>query len=71
MKPTTILLNQAIEQSLRELADQQGKTVNDIVQEAIQLYLQSNSKHPPQSIGMGQSNIGNLSERVDDLLWQE
>jgi transcriptional regulator with XRE-family HTH domain len=33
--------------------------------------LQQKHKSLPHSIGMGSSGMGNLSERVDELLWQE
>jgi len=59
------------EQALQELALQQGKTTADLVQEAIRLYLCTNQKKQPKSIGLGRSNQTNLSERVDALLWQE
>ena len=33
--------------------------------------VQQDKKPLPRSIGMGSSGMGDLSERVDELLWQE
>ncbi len=70
MQPTTVLLNETIQRNLQELAKQQGKTIDEIIQDAIKLYMISAQKKQPQSIGIGKSSVGNLSERVDELLWQ-
>lgn len=71
MQPTTVLLSEATQRNLQALAEQQGKTIDEIMQEAIQLYLVSVQKRQPKSIGIGKSNLTDLSERVDELLWQE
>lgn len=71
MQPTTVLLNEATKKDLKELAEQRGKTLDEIVQEAIQFYLVSIQKKQPKSIGIGKSNLTDLSERIDEFLWQE
>jgi predicted transcriptional regulator len=71
MQPTTVLLNEVTQRNLQALAEQQGKTIDEIMQEAIQLYFVSVQKKQPKSIGIGKSNLTDLSERVDELLWQE
>ena len=71
MQPTTILLPDETQQALQILAQQEGKTLDEIVQQAIQFYVSSTQKKKPQSIGMGKSNRTDLSERVDELLWQD
>ena len=71
MQPTTVLLSEATQRNLQALAEQQGRTIDEIMQEAIQLYFQSIQKKRPKSIGLGKSNVTDLSERVDELLWQE
>jgi len=71
MNPTVIYLPAQTEQVLAELAAQNDKTPSEIIQEAIQLYLISKPQKRSKSIGMGKSEISNLSERVDELLWKE
>jgi hypothetical protein len=68
MQPTTVLLDEATQRNLQALAEQQGKTIDEIMQEAIQLYFVSVQKKQPKSIGLGKSNLTDLSERVDELI---
>lgn len=67
----SITLSEETQQLLQELAIQKGKTTQTLIEEAIHLYLSTHHKRQPRSIGMGQSSIPDLSERVDELLWQE
>ncbi len=71
MNPTVIYLPKQTEQVLAQIAVQNDKTLSEIIQEAIQLYLINKPKKRSKSIGMGKSGISNLSERVDELLWKE
>ena len=47
MQPTTVLLNEATQKDLQALAEQQGKTTDEVVQEAIQFYILSVQKNVP------------------------
>jgi predicted transcriptional regulator len=70
-QPTAVYLPDEIEHSLQQLVQQTGKPKAELIQEAIEAYLE-NQKYPsPRSIGIGASDRGDLSERVDDLLWRE
>lgn len=70
-QPTSVYLPDEIERSLQRLVQQTGKPKAELIREAIEVYLES-QKHPlPRSIGIGASDRGDLSERVDELLWQE
>jgi len=71
MESTPIVLPQLTQKTLEEIAKNQDKTVEDLVQEAINLYIFALQKVQPQSIGMGNSQYSDLSERVDELLWQD
>jgi len=56
MKPTVIYLPEETELALQEMINQ---------------YPFKKKKPRPQCIGMGDSGMTNLSERVDELLWQD
>jgi len=71
MKPTVIYLPEETELALQAIASQNGKTPSEIVQEMINQYPFKKKKPRPQCIGMGDSGMTNLSERVDELLWQD
>jgi hypothetical protein len=71
MKPTIIYLPEETELALQEIASQKGKTPSEIVQEMVNQYLFKKKKPRPKCIGMGDSGMTNLSERVDELLWQD
>lgn len=68
-----ITLPENLQQSLMDFAQAQGLTINAVIEEALNLYLTSQkmTKPLPKSIGMGSSEITDLSERVDELLWQD
>ncbi|CAN1209105.1 CopG family transcriptional regulator [Tumidithrix helvetica PCC 7403] len=71
MSPTVIYLPEQTEQILAQLAAQSDKTPSEIVQEALQLYWINKPKKRSKCIGMGKSGIPNLSEHIDELLWNE
>jgi hypothetical protein len=71
MEGTPIVLPQPLQENLEAIAKNQDKTVLDLVQEALNLYIFALQRIQPKSIGMGESEQSDLSERVDDLLWQD
>ena len=71
MKQTIIYLPEETEFALQELANQKGKTPSEIIQEMIEEYSLIKKKLLPKCIGMGSSGMSDLSERVDELLWQD
>lgn len=70
-KPILINLPEATETALQDLAAQQGKTTAELIQEAIEQYLSRPNKSLPNCLGIGRSGRSDLSERVDELLWQD
>ncbi len=70
MHPTTVILKEATQKNLQKLAKQQGKTTDEIVQEAIEFYLLAMQKQQPKSSGIGKSNSSDLSERVDVTMFE-
>jgi hypothetical protein len=71
MEGIPIVLPQPLQENLEAIAKNQDKTVLDLVQEALNLYIFALQRIQPKSIGMGESEHSDLSERVDDLLWQD
>lgn len=71
MKPTVIYLPEETETALQEIASQKGKTLSEIIQEIVKEYSLTKKKSLPKCVGMGNSGISDLSERVDELLWQD
>lgn len=71
MQTNTVFLSDKAQKALQKLAQEQGKSVQDVVNDAIEFYILSTPQMQPQSVGLGQSNLLNLSERVDELLWQD
>jgi hypothetical protein len=60
-----------IDDHTRPSVSQTGKSEEDLIREAIEAYLESQNRPLPRSIGIGASDRGDLSDRVDDLLWQD
>ncbi len=71
MKPTVIYLPEETETALQEIANQKGQTLSEIIQEIIKEYSLTKKKSLPNCVGMGNSSMSDLSERVDELLWQD
>ncbi|AFY62381.1 hypothetical protein [Synechococcus sp. PCC 6312] len=71
MEGTPIVLPKPLQDNLEAIAKNQDKTVSDLVQEALNLYVFALQRVQAKSVGLGESEYSDLSERVDDLLWQE
>jgi hypothetical protein len=71
MTDTMISLSEESQTKLRQLAQEQGKTPTEVIEEMIHFYITHQSKKMPKCLGKGKSNLSNLSERVDELLWQD
>jgi predicted transcriptional regulator len=70
-QPTLVHLPDSVKTSLQQLVSQTGKPESELIGEAIEAYLESQNRPLPRSIGIGASDRGDLSDRVDDLLWQD
>ncbi len=58
-----------LEQRLELLSQQLGKSEQIVLEEMLEKVLPALPKYKRTSIGMGKSRLGNLSERVDELLF--
>ena len=71
MKPTTIYLPEETQITLQQLSKEKGKTIAEIIQEIVINQINTQAKKLPKSVGMGASGKGDLSSKVDELLWTE
>lgn len=71
MQETTVCLPDEMNIALQQLASQTGRSPTDLIQDAIADYLVRNRHVLPPSVGMGNSGRSDLSERDEELLWQE
>lgn len=68
MEETTLSLPQETIAALAEISKQTGQSQNELIQTALQDFIQRNRQ--PRSIGMGNSGRSDLSQRDEELLWQ-
>jgi hypothetical protein len=71
MQPTILNFPDPLNQALETLAHQTGRSPLELIQEAVEFYLAQQTSPPPQSIGMGASGRTDLSQRDEELLWQD
>jgi predicted transcriptional regulator len=71
MKPTVIEFPAPLNAALEQLAQQTGRSPQDLIQEAVKIYLTHQHALLPPSVGMGASGRGDLSQRDEELLWQD
>jgi predicted transcriptional regulator len=71
MKEATVYLPDETNAALEQLATQMGRSQTELIQAAIEDYLLRNRRSRPRSVGMGTSGRADLSERDEELLWQE
>ena len=68
MVKTTLYLEEPIVDSLRELAESQGREQSALVQEALRAYIQGYERPSPKGIGAYNSGRSDISERAEELL---
>ncbi len=71
MTDAMISISKETQNKINELAKNQGKTTSELVEEMVNLYINQKARKIPKSIGKGRSEVQNLSERVDELLWND
>lgn len=71
MKPTTIYLPEETENQLQEIANNEGKSISELIQELIINQFSESLKKLPKSVGMGSSGRSDLSSKAEQLLWTE
>jgi len=71
MKRTTVYLPEKTDLLLKRLARKTGRSQAQIIREAIANYIGNENQALPPSVGMGASGRNDLSERDEELLWEE
>ncbi len=72
MKRTTIFIDEEIYYDIKELAEEDQKTISEILREALVRYLKERKKKKKLSIiGIAESGRNDIAERHEDILWQE
>jgi len=70
MEETILSLPQETIAALEAISKQTGRSRNELIQTAVQDFIQQNQPARPRSIGMGNSGRSDLSQRDEELLWQ-
>lgn len=70
MKRTTVMLDDEVDARLRREARRRGTTVSALVRDAVEQAYGPEARPRPALafIGIGDSGLGDASERIDDLL---
>jgi hypothetical protein len=71
VKLTQIEFPETLSSALEHLAQQTGRSSLELIQEAVEMYLSQQNSPLPSSIGMGASGRNDLSQRDEELLWQD
>jgi Ribbon-helix-helix protein, copG family len=71
MKRTTIFGDEAVLESLRELAHRQKTSLSAVIRTALQEYAgkHQGTAHVPSFLGIGRSGRKDIAERAEELLW--
>jgi hypothetical protein len=71
MKPTVIEFPAPLNAALEQLAQQTGRSPQDLIQEAVKIYLTQQKAILPLSVDMGASGRNDLSQRDEEPLWSQ
>ena len=73
MKRTTMYLEEDLDLQLKRLAETQGRSQAELMREALREYTNAHApvRRVPDWVGIGASGVGDLSERTDELLFQD
>jgi hypothetical protein len=74
MLRTTVFLDEGLLRRVRQFARREGKSFAAVVREALAAYISGETRQTtrlPSVAGRFASGRSDVSERVDELLWQE
>lgn len=73
MKRTTLLADEDLFQEFKRLARAEGRSAAELMREALEDYMKARrgGGQALSFIGLGRSGRSDISERAEELLWQE
>jgi metal-responsive CopG/Arc/MetJ family transcriptional regulator len=72
MRRTTIFADDHLLNEIKDLANQEKRSVAELIRDALDQYLRAKRKSgkPLSFIGIGESGRDDVAEKHEDLLWQ-
>jgi len=72
MKRTTIFADDEVFVSLKRIAQEEGKTLSEIIRQALEKFIDEKytAKRSISFIGVGRSGHKDISEKCEQLLWK-
>lgn len=72
MKRTTIFADEVLLQEIKEISQEEKRTVAEVMRDAMQQYIKQKRQRDKRLsfIGIGKSPHTDISERHEELLWQ-
>jgi len=73
MKRTTIFADEDVLSALREIAQQEGLSIAEVIRQALNRFIvdQHRGRRLPSFLGIGQSGRKDIAERSEELLRKE
>ena len=73
MKRTTVYLEETTDLALKRLSNRTKRSQAELMREALETYVQQKAEEvrAPSWVGLGESNVPNLAERTDELLFAD
>lgn len=74
MRRTTLLADDDLLVEFKRMAKAAGRSTAQLMREALEEYIrarQPGAPRPLSFVGLGRSGRSDISERVDELLWQD
>lgn len=70
MVKTTLYLEEETVNVLEQLATQEGRSEGEVIREALLTYKSRQTRPAPKGVGMYSSGRSDISQRAEDLLFQ-
>ncbi len=72
MKRTTIFTDEYLYKEIKDISDEEKKSIAEVIREAMEIYIrQKRQKKRLSFIGTGNSGRKDISENHEDLLWKK
>jgi len=73
MKRTTIFADEDVLSAFREIAQQEGLSIAELIRQALNRFIADRRKDRklPSIVGVGQSGRKDIAERFEELLWKK